>query len=662
MKQKKHTITQLSAQEERAVRDLCFTAICKNTHVTHSYDFGNRPQYEAQKAITGIFTWALYKRRFNVGHETRCTLRDNWWKFLRFLKEYGISKPKELNGQTLINFVTWLKNSDGASYTSSASTYRLLSPYFTKMSKHPDISSDFCPVRNAFPKSSKLQMANPGYDEIELKEIGRAASKAMRETIQKLSANYTYQWLGKSPPTEDVAPISEKGGYSLWNSLEYKIWWWVNKCECQHLSSHELSKIPQGQVFIGSFKGGMREVRAFYENISSEPHYRSKYLNSECPIKYTTPWKKFDYLHWYWENEINSVPHDLKGLRAAFPKFATAICEHFGGRISEFYGSIGIYKWITTLDLIPLYILLLIRTQLNPSTIQRLTIDCLAEDPTNSSRAFLEWEKFRSSKKGKTIPSNREEDLWPAMLVKKIITITQQIRKPNQRELWIANSNVRKRSEAIKKSGFSRGMQAFSSKYNLKHSCGKPLSLQAKLIRPTMAWQEYFRTNDIKYLQTILGHAKLQTTADYLRRVGDPVFKMRRGIHTGALFLKLTDNPQEDSPFYFDVFLNHCKDPQHSPIAGQKKGVNCSAGHEVCLGCANLVVTPEDIKKYYCYVRYYQNLRNHDLITEEELNSYIEEKIFMWNHYILPRFPAKLVKSIQIEATLNPISAWSMNA
>lgn len=54
----------------------------------------------------------------------------------------------------------------------------------------------------------------------------RAAVAGMRETMNKFTTQYKPQWLGQSAPLDDVAPRSAAGGHSLWNSYDYKVWWW----------------------------------------------------------------------------------------------------------------------------------------------------------------------------------------------------------------------------------------------------------------------------------------------------------------------------------------------------------------------------------------------------------------------------------------------------
>lgn len=667
MNSNKPLISNLAADEQRAMRDLSFTAKCKNTGEVYTYYFGGRPKYERFRAITEIFAWAMYKHRHRVGHSARNSIRDKYWKFLRFLDEIGVHHPSQLSRETLQQFAQWLKSQDGFTYATAASQYRSLAQTFIQMSKHESVSSDFRPVQNAFPKATLLQTLDSGYDQAELKSIVRAAVQGMRATMAKYNTPYIPRWLNKPAPLDDVAPKAANGGPTLWTSMEYRIWWWENKCQCKCLNSTQLSKIPQGQVFMSSFvtpgKTGMAGVKEFYDSIGAGESYVPRYLGKECPIKYRTPWKKLDYLVWYWENKVGCAVFSHKEMQKNAPELYVAIREHFDGKINWFYESLGVYRWISGYDLVPFYLMLLVRTQLNPSTVQRLTADCLVSDPTDPDRKLFSYVKYRSSKKGQTIPSSETQEGWPVALVNKVLKITESIRLPGQKELWIANANRHKKSLPWGDSGMKESLRMFSQKHGLRHTSGGALTIQAKLIRPTMAWQEYLRTEDMKYLQSLLGHEKLWTTANYLRRISDPVLKIRRAVHQEAMFLGLTgasdDKASGDEIIATDGFLNHCRDPLHSPVTGQREGYFCSASHEVCLGCPNLVITLLDIKKYFCFMRYHEQLMEAGMISVDEYQKATDEKRFMWGTHILPRYSPGVIQSVSADADLNPIGIWS---
>lgn len=667
MKNKK-SIVLLAAEEKRALCELRFTMRCKNDGNTYTYDFGGREQYAEVEGITAVFVWALYKRRHKMGHISRDSHRQNFWKFLKFLLEIGIRKPQDLRRDTLVMYVDWLKQQPDLKLSTAGSHFRSLAQTFRQMSKHPLVSSDFLPPSNPFPKSSSLQTANEGYDQNELKSIMHASVIGMRETMNKFTKKYEPQWLDKPAPLDDVAPLSASGGHSFWNSYDYKVWWWENQCNSVRLNSRQLARIPQGQVFMASFKNdkqsGMTGVNSFYDALGAGEGYVPRFYQKPCPIKYRTPWKKPEYLVWYWENHLHCQILPDATLKSSYPEFYGAMKEHFNSRLRDFYRGLGLSGWISAVDLVPFYIMLLVRTQLNPSTIQRLTTESLTADPIDEAKQSIEWKKYRSFQSGSVIPSDKAQDSWPVRLINKVMQVTASIRGEEQLELWIANSNRFKKSLPLGVSGFKRAMQEFSKRHKLVNSSGSPLSIQAQLIRPTMAWQEYLRTEDIRYLQTILGHEKVSTTADYLRRISDPVLKLRRGLHIDAMFVNILSPVACDHELAkaADLVLNSCRNPKKSPIAGQKEGVHCNAGHEICLSCPNLVITHQDIKKYFCYMRYHDQLLESGLIEERDHRWATYEKRSVWEEQILIRFNPELVAAIRAEAELRPIAVWSQTS
>ncbi|MBH3455476.1 tyrosine-type recombinase/integrase [Pseudomonas monteilii] len=670
MSSKYRTLSFINRAEEVVESELKFSAACKNTGRFCSYDLSSRKYAYECRRIYGVFAWALFRLRDSHGHSTRIAVLEKVTYFFKYLEVCQITLPQELTDATLVGFASWLKSDSGLSYPTAANTYRSLTRIFQEMSKHDLVSNEFNIQRNSFPKASSQVASQLGYNEDELKTIMKAAVLGVRESASKLERAYQPRWLGCPPPLDDVAPQTVRGGHSRWQSKEHRIWWWENNCGCRRVSANDLKKIPHGQNFFHgmspSGRGSVTLLNDFYDEIGADKDYKPRFLGVPTPIKYRSPWAKKEYLEWYWENHLECRPLTTREAKERDPKFLQAISDNFNSRIKQFFSSMGLQRWVGASDLIPYYLMLLVRTGLNPSTIQRLTVDCLIQDPTDGERFSINWEKFRSSKRGATIPSSQENDKWPVSLIKRVIQITASIREPGQSELWIANANKHKKTQPLGSSAFQRGVQQFSVKHKLLDRDGLPLILQAKLLRPTLAWHEYVRTEDLSYLSQLLGHSKLSTTAEYIRRLEDPILRIRRGIHQDAMFLGLLSgelnlpDKSTDSIIASDCVLNHCRDQLNSPQAGQKPGAICSSGHEVCLGCQNLIITLEDIKKYYCFVGFHEHLLSVGDIGELEFSQAIGEKRFFWETYILPKYPQSVVQRIATEALRAPIEAWDI--
>ncbi|MBT4860825.1 MAG: hypothetical protein HON46_08475 [Gammaproteobacteria bacterium] len=678
------SLATINAAEKRIEKELRFTITCKNTMKVYEYDLSKKSYFSQHQEIVSVVAWAIYKRRNSLGHESRVSTIECLSNFFIFLGEKKLYEQKGLTRSILSQYVEWLKRYSGLSYSSAAGQYRTLSPLFRQMNRHPNISDDFIPVKNAFPKSETLKTTTTGYNKAELKEILNATIKSLRESAERLEKSYQPVWQGKPAPIEDVAPINPlTSTRSYWASHDYQVWWWENNCQFKRLNSSELFNLPKGQMLFNytapDNKGSIAHLNRFYDQIGAGPDYEPKYQGKPCPIKFKTPWKKPEYLLWYWENKMDCQPYSTKELKNNYPEFLIAIREHHGGRLSEFYKKNSVSRWLQGSDLLPYYLMLLIRTGMNPSTIQRLTIDCLTPDPFDGEKMIINWTKYRSFKKGKNIPSDARNDTWPVMIVKRVIEVTKKIRQPGQMELWITNLNRKKNTIAVGKTTFRKELNNFALKHQLKSNVnGDILALQAKEFRPTIAWQEYLRTEDMSYLKTLLGHTRLSTTSDYLRRINDPVFRSRRAIHQEAMFIGLTEHEaakqeylknnikestkpsQVDNIIYHDGLMNHCKNPLHSPVTGEKEGEWCTVNNEVCLGCQNLVITPDDIKKYFCYINFYTHLLDVGDINQEEFDNATNEKKFIWQKYILPKYSKAVVDRLTIEAQHSPFPVWDI--
>ncbi|WP_198324793.1 site-specific integrase [Marinobacter nauticus] len=678
------SLTNLHAAERRVEQELAFTATCKNDGRTRTWDFKKKSYADSQRPILEIFVWSLYKLRNKHGNKTRESIYDLSNRFFEFLEDVGVNSPDEIDSSLMNRFVSWFKKSRTSSYATNGSRVRSLRGVLEKMGDHPKINRQIRLPKNPFPKGTSLQSANTGYDHDEFRQILNTVVLALRENKRKYESSYEPRFLGDDPPLDGVAPYRpETGKYVMLASHDYRVWFFENRLKCKTpLQYRNVMSVPGGHswwyAIIRDYPHeSYRTIEGFLEFIGVGPGYKPKFLGDQNPVKYITPWKKKDYVIWYFENKMNATPHGEKVLKERHREFRIAMREHYGG-YKEFFKELNVWYEISTYDLAPYYLMLLIRTGLNPSTIQRLTIDCIRKDPLDGRRKYIDWEKFRSLKQSSTIPEEKAEtDTWAIAIIERVIRLTKRIRNEGQKELWISNANREGVAKPYGDKAFAASVRRIFKKHPVYSSGnGERLNVTAAHIRPTIAWSEYLRTEDLQYLSQLLGHSNVTITAEYLRRVDDPVFRTRRAIHSEAMLIGMTQGSKEAKEFIkekldtvkskdhingiYDGLLNHCKDPKTSPVTGEKPGQFCSADSDVCLPCQNLVITPEDIKKHFCFLKFHEHLFSVGDISEQDLRKATEYKSSFWSSYILPKYPDIMLQDIEESAKRDPCPEWDI--
>lgn len=676
-------ITQLDKFRELSNVPLVFEVECINTRSRREYDL--RSFQKTHKLLAHAFAYSLLNSKFLVGNLSREGYLAAIRRFYRFLDEsypnQGEIKPNRIDEHVLIDFAHWLRTEKSTSYKTSSQLYRS----FIAVVKHwhgKRWAGVLAIPPYLFPKANLSQRNQArAYSEDEINQIVRAVRQDIT-TLRRKYREYVPRFLGLPPPLEDVAPFNEnlRGPYqhSVWHSEEYRIWWWENRCSHTTLSISEVIKIQGGVSFIhglmgiwndrkhASLKGGKQHLEEFYRRIGAGPNYSPRYRESACPIKYSTRWQKFDYLHWYWENNLGYAAKSMRELRVIDPTFYQALREYYGHKF--FFSQVGIHHSVTLKDIIPIYIGLLLTTGLNPSTIQNLSVDCLRPDPFDADKIYIAWEKPRARRIGQTIPSEPRHGLSPATLVRLAAMITKPFRV-TEKKLFITNTGTSNSPQGtpLSKTLFSATLGEWFRDHHITFhdpSSDLPQSTkgEGRRFRGTLAAAEYARTGTLHYVQAILGHSRMETTSEYIKRNEVGILKFQRAIHLNALVLG-TDGDwsaaenllaaqglgKQDTKSLSigkdsESLIAHCRDPQNPPENAGSKGGTCTS-FNFCLYCANLVVTPYDLVRHFSYVSKMEHLRSNNLIPAHEFEYIIQERIYMFETYIIPRYSAETVNS-----------------
>lgn len=684
----------LSSLPSLSTSNFVFSLNCKNEKVDYTYDLSDVGIRHPE--LIHAFIWAMHKKRFSQGHRTRESCLSAIRQFVRFLEQRTDShtaalKISDINYSVLAAYVAWLKRYSELSYVTAANRFKQVASLIYEFSSLED-SQHFDLPKRAFPHRERMGTAVSSYSPEEFSRIVKAVVAALKDREKVLEHKYQPCWLGKPAPLDDVA-CGKYGGKKgrkpdPWGTQSYRIWWWENNCSCQRLSCSQINRLPGGRSFLNSLartsdgkcSDKKTALKNFYDGIAAGPEYKSKYLSKPCPILYSSPWQKIDYVCWYWENVLKMAPLSATELKRIAPDFANGISSYHGG-IKKFYRTIGVNNKLTTESLIPYYVMLIIRTGLNPSTIERLKLTCLIQDPTDANKWMIRWEKHRSATEGRTIPAAIEHDTWAPAIVRRVMAITAPFRSEDNNWLWLSTMNTARHASVrrITPTNFRIYLKRFADTYlNTSQELPK-IELHANRLRPSIASMEYARTQDLIYIKDLLGHKDSRMTASYINRAGDPILRSRMGLHQNAMLISLTTDSgiRNELMQQFNVaqsvatkiangdsehstLFNSCSAPLDSPYLGQKKGELCLAPPDCCLGCQNLVITPRDIVRHFSFLRYHQMRLENGAISDLEYEKFVGNRRQFWEIHVLPRFEENIVSICREEARSSPPPEWKL--
>lgn len=677
---------------------LQFSIKCINVGKTYSYNLSKFPPQFL--SLTRAFAWGLLSYRHTVGHLSRDGQIRAIRKFYIYLETLGfrhLYEPTEIVAVILRDYAHWLKQRSGA-YITKSHSFRSLCNQVNQWAGRPWAAQSVVIPKGLFPGSNSSSTGHAAYSEDQFEKIKAAIKKDLRTSAIRLERKYVAQYLNQPPPIDDIAPFSECVGggirHNIWDSKEHRTWWWENKCHCLILCQKDILTITNGASFIRALRKSAKKqtpadtstktlLKEFYAELGAGATYSPKYLGKASPILYLNKWDKPQYVQWYWENHCHSSLAPHSELQLLYPDFVNAVRWHYGS-LGNFYRSINVTHHLTTYDLTPYYLALLLATGLNPSTIQFLDVNCLQADPLKKDHVSISWTKLRARKKSITIPVDRMNGLSPISIINRIVALTSAFRPPGVIQLFISNNSHSgsKKGENISTAMFQKAVRRWFETHNIAQQTSSDLSVQvlsgtAVRFRPTIAQHEYKRTGKLEYVKAMLGHTRSETTTSYLNKSGDPILRHRRGIHLEAMFIGMqstykdaikyiSDRGMESNPSrkpsiaYPETILTHCADPKSSPIHGQIYGNNCNA-HDACLYCSNLVITPYDLVRYFAFVNYQDYALANGSISKEDYATVVSERIHIFTKYVLPKYSDEVIDIARRTAKSDAPEEWRIS-
>lgn len=389
----------------------------------------------------------------------------------------------------------------------------------------------------------------------------------------------------------------------------------------------------------------------------------SKRSDSKSKKAIFRPWKKDGYFLHHLVREtgiLNPVPGST----------INAIRENKSTKATN---QLGWYIPNSDKNLLPILILLYIKTGINVTSMHYLKRDCLIDHPLPLNLTILRFSKPRSGSginKELSFPSKQKNGVVD--LITFLLDYTNplvEFASPDEKKyLFLYKHNSQVKSAHFK--GFcSNGLKPFISRNNLP-------DFNLNQIRPTVASLLYLQTKDIFRVQRLLNHSDVRSTINYIR---GPVVQLLHnkqisdGIET--LFDKITGNNSSTSDITVftnsssevipekivrneitreagknileggcNTIIGKCKDPYNSPQPGEIQGRVCKSLHS-CIFCKNCWIFLENLPDV---IRYRNKLLADKVnMTDQQWSELHEETVRTIENSILSSFPKKIIKDAE---------------
>lgn len=193
------------------------------------------------------------------------------------------------------------------------------------------------------------------------------------------------------------------------------------------------------------------------------------------------------------------------------------------------------YLHLTVATLVPFFVAIAIQTAGNPDALRHIDRDCLVPHPLDPNRVMIEWAKPRaghSMRRAQRRSFDRRRPYAAPNLIEKLLKMTaplvQHARPGNRERLFLVRGNGARGIAPIAPQTLTNGIRAFIARANAHiaaTNAANPLNQQtllpsftAKQFRGSVATRHYAASGgDIRVAQTVLNHARADTTDLYVR-------------------------------------------------------------------------------------------------------------------------------------------------
>lgn len=246
------------------------------------------------------------------------------------------------------------------------------------------------------------------------------------------------------------------------------------------------------------------------------------------------------------------------------------------------------YRELTSRDVIPIYVLLMIETAGNPYSIMELSCDCLQDHPVDESMCFVNWTKGRASVEQSKV-FRRDAKYSAPQLIELVKSMTSCFRsladEPDKKLLFLTRSGrVAKR---LSVQTLHNRLLEFRNDNDLPFFTFED-------IRKSVAELVKNATGSVGAVSRVLQHRNIETTSLYLQGKASKEASYERLYKFQGKMISLLE---ERNPLEGDDNLTYlgfkCDSPLSGVATGSVKGQPCLQ-YLSCATCVNAIVVLDD--------------------------------------------------------------------
>lgn len=246
------------------------------------------------------------------------------------------------------------------------------------------------------------------------------------------------------------------------------------------------------------------------------------------------------------------------------------------------------FRELTSRDVIPIYVLLMVETAGNPYSIMELSYDCLQEHPVDDKMCFVNWTKGRASVEQSKVFRRDAKYSAPQLieLVKKMTACFRSLAVESDQKILFLTRTGRTANRLSVQTLHNRLLE-FRNENNLPFFTFED-------IRKSVAELVNHATGSLETVSRVLQHKNIETTNLYLQGKATKEASYERLYDFQGKMISLVE---EQNPLEGQENLTYlgfkCQSPLSGVADGSVKGQPCLQ-YLSCATCSNAIVVLDD--------------------------------------------------------------------